>query len=61
MEYEDNLNYQGSTVESGRHTILSLRKASVQIPLSDKKNNVDKNPNQKQKATNSTYSKPKTP
>jgi len=38
MEYEDNLNYQGSIGESGgRHTILSLRKGSVQIPMSDDK------------------------
>ena len=30
MEYEDNLNYQGSVGEIGaRHTIFSLRKASV--------------------------------
>ena len=51
MEYEDNLNYQnsinqGSIGESaGRHTILSLRKGSVQIPMSDdKRMKVDKTP-----------------
>ena len=46
MEYEDNLNYQGSIGESGgRHTILSLRKGSVQIPMSDdKRQKMDKTP-----------------
>jgi hypothetical protein len=54
MEYEDNLNYQGSIGESGgRHTILSLRKASVQIPMkSDDKRSLDKTPVPKQKVSN---------
>ena len=29
MEYEDNLNFNTSNGESGRHTIISLRKGSV--------------------------------